>query len=1335
MKILGNAHNFFRRLGLVTGLALAFVQLEPFAGTYTVEGSSTLTSIATAIQNAPTSEKVHRVRFKSYQNVGTFSLPALTADSLIFERMEESAEVVEFSGTLFEMKNVTASVVFRNLAFKAKDGAAIFLEGRAGDKRSLLLDSCQIFGDTLNSAFLSWLGDASSKAEIKRSIVTAKQGGPKAEINLNASIVSIKNCYLNSVGLVTASTALQIELIQNTLNRTQFRLTGNGINSVYVFTGNLFCYPPQQDRLGIGSQKYIIGPMMTYASGSSVLNVRFTTWNGYEYPSSANFPASDNPSVPAFGDTSAMWDFRQVGDTVHGYQNPPGAFPAFNLFPNDTLFSRKFSEKESVAISLAPAQIPRIISLAYGTATYPSVTDSTRNHWLRDTTLVLSGPASVKAIQIQGGVSYGLPLLFVQSGGNFVPGPLGPEGSLNFTNAVPSARVFIPAFAGQNTPKGANVAVKGLSPDTSLNYTVVTRTGRTLISTPALSPENKRLRSIQKGSRPFGLRDTTTAEGSGTLHFGLSKTGADAYWEKDSLVWWLGGSSFAIPRDSAGKWWGSTPHASSFQAVLLERLTIGKGTDTLPLAQGRIITRSALGHQLRIDSLYLPTQAEFPDMGIFQRGLTFRWLGRGSTDSLTLVLSKQHPRQKAYVKEGGKAIEVVASIEDSVSISVPIATVDSNRSIFLARKYPIAAGLKVDLAIGPDSIKGLLSSKPGEMRLDSTFTPKDLDLASSRILAKRKIVLDNLEPQQDFTLVLAGKAPDRPDSVRVRIFDGAAWGKVAFSRTPDNRYAFQVSPLVREVVVDEGLPGPDTIPRPVASPSVSLSDKALRVSLNLTPAEKAGIKDFKVDLFALDLGGTGAQVSSGYLPADSVSTLVLKENVLYGYRVVYRSRGDKSSVDTAWIPLKDWGFNTANVQQRIAQRPSKFFSLIGFPFAATYAGNIATGLSAALSPEKVSLNALSEGRWDSLPVVGNPALAKGKGYLLATALPFQPRIGASPLPGLGPDTVRLEKMGWHLISVPLAFPVPDNGIRLDPAAVSGFRTLLRREGANGKSLYEWPAADTLHPFQGYLVYAFKPTELVFDPFAPRSAPPAKRGTEVPWGTLGLVLSNGQESSSMAFYSGNAFRPTPYFGGLASGLEMRVGGDGGYFLKPVVRLDSIRAKLEVFSEKDAVVNLAMQGSGATLQGMHDIRLLDMRAGRVYTGKDLGAIPVDKGKSTFQLLIGTADEIDREVDQYLARLPSQFSLGQNFPNPFVGETRIRFGIPARLGKVRMARLEAFNLSGKKVASRTVLEPVPGHHELRLGSQGWEPGIYVYTLTLNTGSGPVSLTRRMILGAAER
>ena len=584
--------------------------------------------------------------------------------------------------------------------------------------------------------------------------------------------------------------------------------------------------------------------------------------------------------------------------------------------------------------------------------------------------------------------------------------------------------------------------------------------------------------------------------------------------------------------------------------------------------------------------------------------------------------------------------------------------------------------------------------------------------------------------------MLAGKAPDRPDAVKVRIFDGAAWGKVAFSRTPDNRYAFQISPLAREVVVDEGLPGPDTIPRPVASPSVSVSDNAMRISVNLTPAEKAGIKDFRVDQFALDLGGTSAQVSSGYLPTDSVSTLVLKENVLYGYRVVYRSRGDKSSVDTAWIPLKDRGFNSEAVQQRIVQRPAKFYSLIGFPFPATYTGNVTTGFSAVLPPEKVSLNALSEGRWDSLPVGGNPALAKGKGYLMATSLPFQPMIGASPLPGLGPDTVRLEKTGWHLISVPLAFSIPDNGIRLDPAAVSGFRTLLRREGADGKSLYEWPAADTLHPFQGYLVYAFKPTELVFDPFAlPRSVAPAKRSAEVPRGTLGLVLSNGQESSSMAFYSGNAFRPTPYFAGLSSGLEMRVGGDGGYFLKPVARLDSIRTELEVFSEKEGVVTLAMPGSGAALQGTYDIRLLDTQAGHVYSAKNLGAIPVDKGRNTFQLLIGTADELDREVDQYLARLPSQFSLGQNFPNPFVGETRIRFGIPAKLGKVRMARLEVFNLAGKKVAFRTVLEPVPGHHELRIGSQGWEPGIYVYALTLNTGSGLVSQTRRMILGAAER
>ena len=161
-----------------------------------------LATIATAIQSAPASDKVHRIRFQRYQDVGSFALTSLNADSLIFERSEPSAEVIEFSGKLFKMENVTAAVVFRNLAFKAKNGAAIFMEGiSASPNRNLLLDSCQLFGDTLNSTFLSWLGGSGSQVEIRRSIVSAGKG-TDAKVDLSADSVLLSNTYLNFAGLL-----------------------------------------------------------------------------------------------------------------------------------------------------------------------------------------------------------------------------------------------------------------------------------------------------------------------------------------------------------------------------------------------------------------------------------------------------------------------------------------------------------------------------------------------------------------------------------------------------------------------------------------------------------------------------------------------------------------------------------------------------------------------------------------------------------------------------------------------------------------------------------------------------------------------------------------------------------------------------------------------------------------------------------------------------------------------------------------------------------------------------------------------------------------------------
>ncbi len=1335
----------YKSTGCQWGLPLAALFLASTApigaSTYTVDAPGSLTTIAAQIQASPASDKVHHVRFKSYQNVGAFSLTSLAADSLIFERDSESAEVVVFSGTLFQMKNINAAVVFHNLAFKAQNAASIWLDAQVGSSpnRNLLLDSCQIFADSINTTVLSWLGDTGSRVEFKRSFLATTRGGPSAKIDLNSNALTLSNCYVNFPGVLAATTAGPLSFTNNTFNRVQFQLNGN-FSGTYAFARNLFAHPPAQNRLSVGgAQKFLMAPLVTYASGTASQNARFDTWAGYDHPSSAAFPSPSNSTLSPFGDSLALWNFNSTGDSVRGYLNPSGSFPAYTVYPSDSTLSIRLSVRDSIIAAFSAALIPRSISIIYGTTAYPNTTDSTRTFWFKDTTIQMAGPVAIKSLRFPQGVPSGLPILFSQSGVSFVPGVLGQESGLDFANNSPSSKVFIPAFAGQNTPKGSNMAVKGLSADTALIFAAVTQAGRTFILTPSLTSSNKRWRFIQQGGKSLRLRDSTNARATGQVQFGLAKVGADAPFIADSLTWWLGGNSFSTATDSLGKYWGKAPSAPPFQSILIERLAIGKGGDTLLLPQGRTISVSANGHQLKVDSSFLPTQSLFPDMGSFSHGISMDWPGRKAGDSLFLELKKSTSFQKAFVLAGNTATPLTPVKEDSATVTVALEIGDSGKPVFLAHRYSIAANVKTDLALGQDSIKALLSTTPGGIGLDTNFVPTGLDLTSARVMAKRNISLTNLQVQGNYKLVLNAKAPGLPDSVKVRVFDGSAWDTASYSTAGANRYSVTLTPNSKYVLIYETLLGPDSIPNPPSNPpTILLQGNRFNVTLNLTNAEKTKIKSFRLDLFAMDRNGKMSNATANFLPIDSTASMDLKPETIYAYRIIYQSPGDKVSLDTTWIPLNGTSLNPSALQQSVPLQKARFQHLVGFPFSGTYSQNLEPGLSSKVAADKVFLRKLSNGNWVSLPANANPVLERGAGYLMATTVPFQPKINSSSLPNLIPDTLHLQETGWHLVSNPFPFPFQDAKIKLDTSAVSLFRTLRRLDTAASSTGYDWPIVDTLNPFEGFLVYAFKPTNLIFDPFVPSRAQGAgKVSAELPSQQLNLVLSDENDFSSMSFYSAGPYRPTPYFPAPDARLEMKVGGNGGFYMKPVSRLDSLREDMEIVSTTGGAVTLSVSGSGirkpkASSQQLPDMRLIDLQSGRVYQSQEFNAVQVQSGSNTFKFLTGPSANLDKAVETYLNGLPSAFSLEQNFPNPFQGQTRIKFNIPARLGKILKGKIEVFNLSGKTMAVVPLDGLTVGSRTMSLSNANWKPGIYFYQLSIHTDRGILAQRKKMILEA---
>jgi hypothetical protein len=86
------------------------------------------------------------------------------------------------------------------------------------------------------------------------------------------------------------------------------------------------------------------------------------------------------------------------------------------------------------------------------------------------------------------------------------------------------------------------------------------------------------------------------------------------------------------------------------------------------------------------------------------------------------------------------------------------------------------------------------------------------------------------------------------------------------------------------------------------------------------------------------------------------------------------------------------------------------------------------------------------------------------------------------------------------------------------------------------------------------------------------------------------------------------------------------------------------------------------------------------------------------------------------------PSQFSLSQNFPNPFNPTTTLEFSVP----KAGFYSLKVFNMFGQEVAPLFGGEAVPGNYSVRFDGAALSSGVYFYTLKGNN----ISLSRRMIL-----
>jgi len=94
----------------------------------------------------------------------------------------------------------------------------------------------------------------------------------------------------------------------------------------------------------------------------------------------------------------------------------------------------------------------------------------------------------------------------------------------------------------------------------------------------------------------------------------------------------------------------------------------------------------------------------------------------------------------------------------------------------------------------------------------------------------------------------------------------------------------------------------------------------------------------------------------------------------------------------------------------------------------------------------------------------------------------------------------------------------------------------------------------------------------------------------------------------------------------------------------------------------------------------------------------------------------------VEVTVGQVPNDYSLNQNFPNPFNPSTTITYVIP----KTSFVRISVYDILGKELKVVVNAEKNPGHYAIIFNAKELAGGIYYYSIK----AGEFSQSKKMIL-----